>query len=84
MVILPHTINTHEDLLQELGNNVEIICREQISYNHVKRLATKANIMLMDDLAFSLDVKDTFAQKPVSLLNSLGIKMVSKLKKMSG
>lgn len=81
LVILPHTINTHEDLLKKLGSNVEIICREEISYNYVKRLASRANVMLMDDLAFSLDVKDIFAQKPISFFKSFGTKIVSRFKK---
>lgn len=63
LVILPHTISTHEDLLQSMGSNVDIICREKISYQHVKKYATKANVMLMNDLAFSLDLEDVFLLK---------------------
>ena len=80
LIILPHTISTHEDLLKELGSNVEIICREEISYNHVKKHATKANVMLMDDLAFSLDIKDIFSKKPKSkILENIALKAYYKL-----
>ncbi len=81
IIILPHTINTHKDLLKELGNNVDIICREEISYNYVEKLTAKANVMLMDDMAFSLDVKNTLAQEPISFSKSLGIKIISKVMK---
>jgi exopolysaccharide biosynthesis predicted pyruvyltransferase EpsI len=55
LVILPHTVKGNEDLLGDLGGNVDIICRESVSYEHVGRHARKANVMLADDLAFGLD-----------------------------
>ena len=57
LVILPHTINENEDLLSEFQTNTDIICREPVSYAHVRKYATKANVLLMDDLAFSLDAE---------------------------
>ena len=60
LVILPHTINTHADVLSELGSNVEIICREQTSFEYVRASAPKANVFLMEDLGLSLDVEDVF------------------------
>ena len=59
LVLFPHTIDDHEGLLRELGANVDIICRERTSFNHVIRHAGKANVYLMDDLAFNLDVGRT-------------------------
>lgn len=55
LIILPHTIVAYADLLTELGANVDIICREQISLDYVSRFAPAANIYQMHDAAFSLD-----------------------------
>lgn len=55
LVILPHTINGHETLLKILENNVDIICREEVSYAYVKCQAPGANVYLADDMAFSLN-----------------------------
>ena len=63
LVILPHTINAHEALLRELGGNTDIICREETSYGYVKDTARKANVMLMDDLAFHIDVTETMDKR---------------------
>ena len=59
LVLLPHTIDSNEDLLSELGGNTTLICREETSYAHAKKAAGGANIMLMDDVALSTDVKAT-------------------------
>lgn len=56
LVVLPHTVRGNEDLLAELGPNVEIITREETSFRHVARNVRGAGVLLMDDLAFSLDV----------------------------
>ncbi len=56
LIILPHTINGHSDLLKELGSNCHIFCREQVSYNYVKETARKSNVYLHEDLALSIDV----------------------------
>lgn len=61
VIILPHTIDGHEDLLSTLGSNVDIICRERISYEHVQRYAKRANVYLTDDMAFHLKIDDLFA-----------------------
>jgi exopolysaccharide biosynthesis predicted pyruvyltransferase EpsI len=55
LVILPHTIRGNEDLLSGFRSNVDIICRERVSYEHVRKHARQANVLLMDDLAFNLD-----------------------------
>jgi len=54
-ILLPHTLSANEDLLGQLGPNVDLICRERVSYEHAARFAPRANVLLMDDLAFSLD-----------------------------
>lgn len=58
LIILPHTIEGNEDLLAALGSNVDIICREAVSYQHVQRHCNRANVLLADDMAFSLQIKD--------------------------
>lgn len=83
VIILPHTINTHEDLLSLLGSNVEIICRELISFEYVQKIAPKTRVMLADDLAFSLDVRDVLAQTPMSLAESIGKKVITRIGKDS-
>lgn len=57
LIILPHTIEGNEDLLAALGRNVDIICREVVSYQHVQRHVTQANVYLADDMAFALQTK---------------------------
>ena len=57
LIILPHTIEGNEDLLAALGRHVDIICRDTISYQHVQRHTTQANVYLADDMAFSLQSK---------------------------
>jgi exopolysaccharide biosynthesis predicted pyruvyltransferase EpsI len=63
LVILPHTIQANEDLLTEFQANADIICREPISYAHVRKYAPRANVLLMDDLAFSLDAESILRAK---------------------
>jgi exopolysaccharide biosynthesis predicted pyruvyltransferase EpsI len=58
LVILPHTINANKDLLGELGANVDVICREAVSFEYVRKFAPGANVLLMEDLAFNLDMKN--------------------------
>ena len=57
LVILPHTIAAYPELITALGNNVDIICREQLSHDYVSRFVNLANVHLMDDAAFLLDVR---------------------------
>jgi exopolysaccharide biosynthesis predicted pyruvyltransferase EpsI len=70
LVILPHTIQANEDLLASFRDNVDVICREPASYVHVKKNASRANVYLMDDMAFHLDAAglmedDSFVQDQV-------------------
>lgn len=58
LIILPHTIEGNEDLLAGLGSQVDIICRDQVSYQHVQRHCNRANVFLADDMAFSLQIKE--------------------------
>jgi exopolysaccharide biosynthesis predicted pyruvyltransferase EpsI len=70
-IILPHTIANNEDLLGHLGKNVDIICREEVSCNHARKYASKANVLAAEDLAFSLDVEHTLFNTPPMKLQDI-------------
>ena len=61
LVVLPHTICGHADLLSQLGSNVDLFAREEVSFEHVQRHAPHANVFLADDLAFGLNVEPVLA-----------------------
>ncbi len=59
VVVLPHTIHDEDDLLSELGENVDLICREHPSYNYTKeKTSSGARVFLSNDLAFHLDIQE--------------------------
>lgn len=55
LVVLPHTVRSYPELLESLGGNVDIICREQGSFDYVSKCIGLARVHLMSDVAFSLD-----------------------------
>lgn len=55
-IILPHTLSGNEKLLNQFSENVDVIAREEVSYNHAKKNAPRANIFLSHDLALGLNV----------------------------
>jgi exopolysaccharide biosynthesis predicted pyruvyltransferase EpsI len=57
LTILPHTVKDVDDLLAEFGGNVTVICRERVSYEHVASRGGRYQTLLMDDMAFSLDIE---------------------------
>ena len=58
IIVLPHTINNEDKLLQNLNKNVILICREKYSYNYVKKkIKNKNNIFVCEDMAFHIDVQ---------------------------
>ena len=67
VILLPHTIRGNEKLLADLGPEVDLICREEISHRHVANAVRAAHCHLADDMAFSLDVQDTLANEPASI-----------------
>ena len=56
LVLLPHTIDGHEDLLAELGPNVDLIARDRRSFRHIRAHAPGARHHLMHDIALYLDI----------------------------
>jgi exopolysaccharide biosynthesis predicted pyruvyltransferase EpsI len=78
IIILPHTIHGNTRLLSQLGNNVTLICRERVSYQHVKQHAPKARVFLAHDMALLLDVDSALSFKPRHL-GSMATKAALKL-----
>ena len=64
LLLLPHTVSGHEELLAELGPETDLICRERVSYDHVRGAVRSARCHLADDLAFRIDVDATLARPP--------------------
>jgi len=64
VILLPHTIRSNEDLLADLGAEVDLICRERMSYQHVSSTVRAARCHLADDMALSLDVRSALAHEP--------------------
>lgn len=66
LIVLPHTVQGNEDLLRQLGANVDIFCRERHSFQWVVHLAPNANVYLSDDLAFHLDARQLLSGSRIS------------------
>jgi len=64
VILLPHTIQGNEALLADLGAEVDLICRENLSYQHVSNTVRAARCHLADDMALSLDVRKTLTHEP--------------------
>ena len=56
LVLLPHTVDGHEDLLASLGPSTTIFCREEVSLRHCRIHASRAEVVLSHDLALGLEV----------------------------
>lgn len=55
-LLLPHTIRGNEALLNRLDERFTLLCRDQISLEHVRRHAPRARSQLVDDMALALDM----------------------------
>jgi exopolysaccharide biosynthesis predicted pyruvyltransferase EpsI len=75
LIILPHSIDGNEDLLKKMNENVDIITREEVTYNHVKKNALRANVFLADDLGFSLNVEKIVSKIPRFSLHLVNLKL---------
>ncbi len=57
VVVLPSTVRGNEKLLNSMGCNVTLFCRDIASYSHCKREARGVgNLFLAHDLAFASDI----------------------------
>jgi len=54
LIVLPHTINGHQQLLTTVKDNVYFFCREEISFQYVKTAVQAAHVSEGDDLALEL------------------------------
>lgn len=61
LIVLPHTIRGNEELLAELGPETDLICREPVSYDHVRGAVRSARCHIADDLGLAIDVQATLA-----------------------
>ncbi|MEQ1484722.1 polysaccharide pyruvyl transferase family protein [Methyloglobulus sp.] len=61
LVVLPHSIQAYPEMLAGLGDNVDLFCRENDSYQYVTQHVTKANVFTADDLVFGVDIKKTIS-----------------------
>ncbi len=69
IVILPHTVNGHKELLSELGKNVIIFCREQKSYDYTVQFQNLKSVYLDDDLVVKhFPIEDFRSPRPSSRL----------------
>jgi exopolysaccharide biosynthesis predicted pyruvyltransferase EpsI len=62
LILLPHTVRGHENLLARLGSNVTLLCRDQGSVEHVRRHAPRAHGLEAHDIALHLDVRAVLAE----------------------
>ena len=80
VIVLPHTIRENDELIAKLGPEVHLICREAVSYRHVSKTVHAAHCHLADDMAFSLDVRNTLANErgscPVRRWKAANIAMI--------
>jgi len=83
IVLLPHTIRGERQskLIQSLGSNVTIFCREKITYEFVKKNVTKAECYLWFDCAFYNDLKD-YSGAGEGILNSFRVDVESNKKEL--
>lgn len=65
LVLLPHTVQGHKDLLSQLGSNVDIFCRERRSFEWVAQHTSGPDIYLGNDLAFRLEAHQVLANGDV-------------------
>jgi len=55
LILFPHTVQGHADLLQELGDNVHLFCRGARSLDWVRKHTDGPRVDLAADLALRLD-----------------------------
>jgi hypothetical protein len=61
LVVLPQSIDGNDALLAELRANVDLLCREHTSFERSRRLAPRANVLLVEDVSLSLDARALLA-----------------------
>lgn len=64
LILLPHTIQGNEELLAGFGLDVDLICREQVSYRYASGVVRSAQCHLADDMALHLDLDAALSREP--------------------
>lgn len=67
LILLPHTVGGHDELLAGLGPEADLICRDLVSYAHVRDAVRSAGCHLADDLALSVDARTTLETSPAPM-----------------
>lgn len=52
IILLPCTVDGHQELLKKLDSNITIYCRERTSYQYLKSINNKLNVHISEDMAF--------------------------------
>lgn len=55
MILLPHTVRSHPDMIAGMDERCHLFVRERPSHDFVSRHATRAHLYLAHDMAFMLD-----------------------------
>lgn len=55
LILLPHTVRDHPDMLAEMDERCHLFTREEPSYDYVSKHCSRANVYKSHDLAFMLD-----------------------------
>jgi exopolysaccharide biosynthesis predicted pyruvyltransferase EpsI len=71
-LLLPHTIRGNEALLNRLDERFTLLCRDQLSLEHVRQHAPQAHSQLVDDMALGLDIQ-ALRQRTQSLPHHLSL-----------
>lgn len=66
IVLLPHTVRGHEDVLQRLDATCTIFCRDVPGFEHVRTHAPYATVLLEHDMAFHVDAGDLLGNTAAS------------------
>ncbi|MCC5831118.1 MAG: polysaccharide pyruvyl transferase family protein [Phycisphaeraceae bacterium] len=74
IILLPHTVGGHEDLLTRLDDRCVLYCRDRVSLEHTRRHATRAEVLFAHDLALRLRPAELrLPSAPVQLLRAMAI-----------
>lgn len=66
IVLLPHTVRGHEDLLARLDATCTIFCRDEASFAHVSAHAPRAIVHLAHDMAFHVEASDLLSDPAIA------------------
>ena len=66
IILLPHTVRGHDDLLRRLDDTCTIFCRDPLSHAHVTANAPRAVVRLAHDMAFHVDPEELLADEDIA------------------